>query len=741
LSSSNETGNLNLTGSTLPIGFVNTGVNLGGVANTANQTGVISVNTGTTGLSNQNLGIEQPPIAGSGINNAGNNPGGTIQVTFPANTFTNTGFSSDPTLVTAISLTAFPTGATSIVIGGVSYTTLAAIQAAYPNGIPTDGNGNPTPFITVDPAAPGSTTVTISFKAMDAAGQLSNNTGTAVLNFIASTTIAGNVWNDVNGNAINGSEGPITSGVWVNLVDPATNDVIQTVPVDGSGNYSFTGLPQNTNYNIILSNANETGNLNLTGSTLPAGFVNTGVNLSGTAISANQTGVIAVNTGTGGLNNQNFGIEQLPTAGSGERSEVNPGGANSVVLPAGTFTNNMASSDITPGTISGIRIVSFPTNTTSITIGGNTYHANVPSEVAELLALVIPTDGSGNPTGISLDPDFDFAGTSVITFKAIDNAGRESLTPGTATINFTSPSVTLRVKVLLHGAVLGNGPGFETTMRDNLRSSTYNNVLGTRYIPNVDPYAQNSDYSGLFTKVGDGANPVYQTVINPSTMFADRSGTSTSAVDWVFIELRDKNNPATILGTRSAIVQQDGTVVDIDGSNCIRFPSLLNDDYYVAIRHRNHLGAMTALPKPATTFNCSSLVDFTTMTDAEVWHNPATPQYDGLEMARVTNTVTSTTLKALWAGNANTDNKVKYQGGTNDRTLIQSDVIDFPSNVSLNINYDLAFGYFKGDINLDSKAKYQGAANDRTILQSLVLGYLLNSTLSINYDLFLQQLP
>ncbi|MES2773048.1 MAG: Ig-like domain-containing protein, partial [Bacteroidota bacterium] len=269
LSNLNQTGNLNLTASVLPPGFVNTGTNLSGIANTSNQTGVIAITTGTIALTNQNFGIEQPPTAGSGSNNGGTNPGGAIQVVVPANTFTNTAFSIDPTLVTAIRLTVFPTGATTIVIGGVSYPTLTAIQAAYPNGIPTDPTGAPVPSITVDPTQTGNTSVTISFKAVDAAGQLSSNTGTAVLNFTAPTTISGNVWNDVNGNAINSSETAITSGVWVNLVNPATNDVIQSVQVDGSGNYSFSGLPQNTGFNIILSSSNETGNLNLTGSTLP----------------------------------------------------------------------------------------------------------------------------------------------------------------------------------------------------------------------------------------------------------------------------------------------------------------------------------------------------------------------------------------------------------------------------------------------------------------------------------------
>ena len=287
---------------------------------------------------------------------------------------------------------------------------------------------------------------------------------------------------------------------------------------------------------------------------------------------------------------------------------------------------------------------------------------------------------------------------------------------------------SLHLKVLLQGGVLGNIAPNVSIMRDNLRNSTF---TGFNYIPKSDPYVNNAAYSSLFTKVGDGTNVSYQTVLDSATMFADRSISNTSAVDWIFIELRSKTDSTVVLGTRSAIVQQDGTVVDIDGSTCIKFPSLTINNYFVSVRHRNHLGAMTSTALPTSSFNCTNTIDFTTMTNADLWNNPGTPQYDGLEMATL-----SDGKRALWAGNSNVDIKVKYQGGGNDRTTIQSDVLAFGTN----INFDNGYGYFKGDVNMDSKAKYQGSGNDRTLLQSIVLGYLLN-TLNVNFDLFLQQLP
>ena len=61
------------------------------------------------------------------------------------------------------------------------------------------------------------------------------------------------------------------------------------------------------------------------------------------------------------------------------------------------------------------------------------------------------------------------------------------------------------------------------------------------------------------------------------------------------VELRSGGEPATVLATRSALVQRDGDVVASDGLNPVSFP-VAPGNYHVAIRHRNHLGAMTATP-------------------------------------------------------------------------------------------------------------------------------------------------
>ena len=63
-------------------------------------------------------------------------------------------------------------------------------------------------------------------------------------------------------------------------------------------------------------------------------------------------------------------------------------------------------------------------------------------------------------------------------------------------------------------------------------------------------------------------------------------------VDWVLVELR--SSETTVVETRAAFLKNDGTLVDLDGTSNIKFPSTPEGEYYVVIKHRNHLPVMTA---------------------------------------------------------------------------------------------------------------------------------------------------
>lgn len=70
---------------------------------------------------------------------------------------------------------------------------------------------------------------------------------------------------------------------------------------------------------------------------------------------------------------------------------------------------------------------------------------------------------------------------------------------------------------------------------------------------------------------------------------------SDAIVDWILVELRDATDRSIVVESRSALLQRDGDVVDVDGVSSVTFTSAA-DNYYVLVNHRNHLGILSANP-------------------------------------------------------------------------------------------------------------------------------------------------
>jgi len=135
------------------------------------------------------------------------------------------------------------------------------------------------------------------------------------------------------------------------------------------------------------------------------------------------------------------------------------------------------------------------------------------------------------------------------------------------------------------------------------------------------------------------------------------------------------------------VITRGGQVLSANGSP-LRF-SVPNASYHVALRHRNHLGVMTATP--------IALAAAPTTVDLR---SPATATW-GTEASK-----TIGSFKTLWAGEAIRDGVVLYTGSGNDRDqVLQAIGGAIPTNT--------AAGYLQSDINLDGLAKYTGEANDR----------------------------
>ena len=82
-----------------------------------------------------------------------------------------------------------------------------------------------------------------------------------------------------------------------------------------------------------------------------------------------------------------------------------------------------------------------------------------------------------------------------------------------------------------------------------------------------------------------------------------------TAVDWVLVELRDHTTPGTVVASRSAYLNSDGNLID-DNATSGRGIGIAAPpgDYYVAIKHRNHLAVMTAAAQTGLTWGTASSV-------------------------------------------------------------------------------------------------------------------------------------
>jgi hypothetical protein len=231
-----------------------------------------------------------------------------------------------------------------------------------------------------------------------------------------------------------------------------------------------------------------------------------------------------------------------------------------------------------------------------------------------------------------------------------------------------SNSVSVALDLMLQGPY---DPGADR-MRDDLRAEGLLpltepfTALGMR---TAGPFTGETTDAGVMAVTGDNA-----------------------IVDWVLIELRSASTPTTVVTTRAALVQRDGDVVDKDGVSPVTLPAI-SGNYHVAVRHRNHLGCMTAAPVALS--GTVTNIDLTSAATATF----------GTEARRA-----DMTRMLLWAGNVARDNVIRYSGQANDRDPILSAIGGvIPTNVS-------APGYHQEDATLDGEVRYSGSGNDRDLV-------------------------
>lgn len=239
--------------------------------------------------------------------------------------------------------------------------------------------------------------------------------------------------------------------------------------------------------------------------------------------------------------------------------------------------------------------------------------------------------------------------------------------------------IRLQPRLLLDGCYVAT----EGLMHDSLRVQ--------ELLPSEEPFSA----LGYF-HVGDGGGEQ----VLPGVF--DLEGPD-AIVDWVVVELREAAANGFRVATSSALLQRDGDIVGMDGASPVVF-TVPNNFYYLSIKHRNHLGVMTAT---AYFFGPNSVsLDFADPA-MMVWGANARKMIGEWAL--------------LWCGDANGNGQVKYTGAGNDRDPILSLVGGTQPNVNVP-------GYHRQDVNMDGRVKYTGTGNDRDRVLTTIGGTTPNAT-------------
>jgi hypothetical protein len=189
---------------------------------------------------------------------------------------------------------------------------------------------------------------------------------------------------------------------------------------------------------------------------------------------------------------------------------------------------------------------------------------------------------------------FDSTGDVFFQSATGDFAGPEFENDPNNLVHWSDMDVSLNLNVMLEGPFNG------TDMNTDL------NTLGL--IPNNQPFNSNSSADWYYT----GTETV--DVMPPNV------------TDWVLVELRDASSPdeampEDVVAKQAALLLNDGSIVDLDGTSNLYFPGLdYSSGLFPVIWHRNHLGIISSYKITRT--NDIYTYDFTQQMSAYSNNNP-----------------------------------------------------------------------------------------------------------------------
>jgi hypothetical protein len=149
--------------------------------------------------------------------------------------------------------------------------------------------------------------------------------------------------------------------------------------------------------------------------------------------------------------------------------------------------------------------------------------------------------------------------------------------------------------------------------------------------------------------------------------------------------------------TRRALLLTNGDVINVDGVSPVTFSTATAGvNYFVEVKHRNHLGVMLATAK--TLSLTPATADFTT---EPLYVKPSSPALPNAPAKIVSG------KQVLWTGDANSNKNIKYNGTANDKQVVLNAVgVATPNNI-------VGPAYRLEDVNMDGMTRYNGFNADR----------------------------
>lgn len=361
-------------------------------------------------------------------------------------------------------------------------------------------------------------------------------------------------WLDLNGSIINTDMSAVQTGYNNALLQSGLTSIVSSFTLSGTVmNIQATILPyanfSNCRLHLVVFEYITTGNVGTNGETQFHHVMMKMVpDANGTTVNLTERVPYVLNQSVNLSGTHIEGWNDLGVAVIFQNYSTKEIYQSAYSVKNGVFSNNALLSDLT---IDGTTVPGFDSNQFN-------YSIELPYGTEEIpIVQAVSADPAATPVTLQT---FTLPGTSTV-----DVFAQNLQTHNTYSVNFiVSETFELELKTFLEGPFNG---------------TEMNNILNlTGLIPVDQPYNISPwNFAGEETLSG----------IPNANM-----------VDWVLVELRDAADAtfasaATAISRQAGLVLNDGSIVGMDGFSNLQFNSSINQQLYIVVWHRNHLGILS----------------------------------------------------------------------------------------------------------------------------------------------------